>query len=245
MPLRLEEREAHRAADEDPVGGLQEGLEHADLVRHLRAADDRDERSLGGGEDALERGDLALEQAPGRARQQVRHGLRGGVRAVRGPERVVDVDLGQRRVALRQAGIVLRLARLEADVLQHHEIAVGHVVERGGEHHLLAQQLGEPVRRGPQRELLLAALRPAEVRGQQQPRAPLAQLLQGRQRRPDARVVGDGPVLVQGDVEVHPDEDALALDVQVVKRAHARAPSGRAPRSGWSSPTRCRTRSRP
>ena len=47
----------------------------------------------------------------------------------------------------------------------------------------------------------------------------------------------------QRDVEVHADEDALALDVEVVKRAHAPARLlRRAPRSGSSSPTRCRTR---
>ena len=227
---------------EDPVGGLEEGLEHADLVRHLGAPDDRHERALGRGEDALERRDLALQQAAGSARQQVRHGLGGGVRAVGGAERVVDVDVGQRGVALRQLGVVLRLARLEADVLEHHDVPVGHVVEGGRQHDLLPQQLGEPVGRGPERVLLLAPLRPAEVRGEQQARALLAQLLQRGQRRADPRVVGDGPVLVQGDVEVHPDEDALALDVEVVKRAHAPAPSGPAPRSGWSSPTRCRTR---
>ena len=39
-----------------------------------------------------------------------------------------------------------------------------------------------------------------------------------------------------------PDEYALAFDVELVKRAHAPAPSGRAPRSGSSTPTRCRTR---
>ena len=46
VALRLEEREAHRAADEDPVGAGQERLEHADLVGHLGAADDGDERPL-------------------------------------------------------------------------------------------------------------------------------------------------------------------------------------------------------
>ena len=68
MALGLEEREAHRAADQDRVGALEERVEHADLVGHLRAADDRDERRAAG-----PRGcrcsvvDLALEQ-PARRR---------------------------------------------------------------------------------------------------------------------------------------------------------------------------------
>ena len=51
-PWAREEREAHRAADQDRVGELQEALDHADLVGHLRAADDRDERPRGVLEDA-------------------------------------------------------------------------------------------------------------------------------------------------------------------------------------------------
>jgi hypothetical protein len=66
VALRLEEREAHRAADQDRVGALEERLEHADLVRHLGPADDRDERPLRVVEDAAQRRDLALEQ-PARA----------------------------------------------------------------------------------------------------------------------------------------------------------------------------------
>ena len=55
VALHGQEREAHRAADEDGVGALQEGLEHADLVGHLGAADDRHQRPRGVLEDAGER----------------------------------------------------------------------------------------------------------------------------------------------------------------------------------------------
>ena len=102
-PWAREEREAHGAADQHRVGALQERVEDADLVGHLRAADDRHERALRVLEDAGERRDLALEQPPRRRRQQVRDRLGRGVRAVRGAERVVDVDVGERGVALRAA----------------------------------------------------------------------------------------------------------------------------------------------
>ena len=43
--LGAEEAEAHRAADQDLVGGLEEALDDADLVAHLGAAEDDDERA--------------------------------------------------------------------------------------------------------------------------------------------------------------------------------------------------------
>ena len=66
---------------------------------------------------------LALEQEPGGALgDEVRDALGRGVGAVRGAERVVDVDVGQRRQRRRELGIVLRLPRLVADVLEHEHV---------------------------------------------------------------------------------------------------------------------------
>jgi hypothetical protein len=98
------ERKAHGAADEDGLGAVEERVEDADLVGHLRAADHGDERALGLLEDPLERLDLALEQQPRGAGQQPRDAVGGGVRAVRGAERVVDVRVGQVGVALGERG---------------------------------------------------------------------------------------------------------------------------------------------
>ena len=44
--LGAEEAEAHRAADQDLVGDLEEAVDHADLVGHLGAAEDDDQRPL-------------------------------------------------------------------------------------------------------------------------------------------------------------------------------------------------------
>jgi hypothetical protein len=54
----------------------------------------------------------------------------------------------------------------------------------------------------------------------QQPRAAPAQRLDGRQRRADAGVVGD-PAILERDVEVDAQQDATALDVEVVERPHS------------------------
>ena len=53
---------------------------------------------------------------------------------------------------LRELGVVLRLPRLEADVLEHDDVAVGDVVEVGRERHVGAQQLAQARGHGRQRE---------------------------------------------------------------------------------------------
>ena len=104
VPLRAQEREAHRAADDHHVGELEEAVDHGDLVRHLGAAD-RPPRAGAAGcsRIAVERLHLALQQPPGGARQQVRNALGARVRAVRGAERVVDVRRRRARPAPREA----------------------------------------------------------------------------------------------------------------------------------------------
>ena len=152
-----------------------------------------------------------------------RHADRGRVRAVRGAERVVDVGVGQRRVAPGELRVVLRLAGLVADVLEHHEIAVRHVVQRSAPACTSAPS-SSPGGRRPARSDSSGSRSFGRPRcaASTQPRAVRAQPLDRRQRGPDARVVGDA-IAVQGDIEVHPDEDALALDVEVVQRAHYRS----------------------
>ena len=74
-------------------------------------------------DDLAQNADLALEQAPGCAREQVRNALGARVRAVRAAERVVYVDVGEVGQRARKRWIVARLARLEADVLEHQQLA--------------------------------------------------------------------------------------------------------------------------
>ena len=95
-PHRAEEAEAHRAADQDRVGDLEEALDHADLVAHLGAAEDDDERVLGVGQQRGQHRHLALEQEAGDRRPQPAcHALRGRMRAVRGAEGVVHVHVAE------------------------------------------------------------------------------------------------------------------------------------------------------
>ena len=195
-------------------------VDHGDLVRHLRSAEDGHERARRVLEHAGKCLHLALEQVPGGAiGDELGHSHGRRVGAVGGAERVVDIHIGQLRESRRQLRVVLGLAGLIADVLKHQYVARRQVVGKRahlvaddgrGEHNVGAGQLGQPVGGGPQRQLGLAVLRPAEVRRQDDSRPSLPQLLDRRQRRPDARVVGDRTV-VQRNIEVDPDEHALAL----------------------------------
>ena len=87
----------HLAADQELVRPLAELLEDADLVLDLEPADDEDERALDLAEELAELAQLALEQQAGVGGQEVRDALGGGVRAVRGAERVVHIDVREGR----------------------------------------------------------------------------------------------------------------------------------------------------
>ena len=50
--------------------------------------------------------------------------------AVRGAERVVDVDVGERGERLGELGVVGLLAGVEAHVLEHQDLAVDHALDR-------------------------------------------------------------------------------------------------------------------
>ena len=142
-------------------------------------------------------------------------------------ESVVDVQIGERGVALGQLGIVLGLRRLVTDVLEHHDLGVGQLVEARCQRDVDPEKLAQALGRRLQRQLGLVVLRPPEMSGQDQlAGAARAQLLERRERGADADVVGDPLPLVQRDVEVDADEDALAIGIEVVKRAHVPAPAG-------------------
>ena len=116
---------------------------------------------------------------------------------MRRAEGVVDEEVAALGELARELRVVLRLAGVEARVLEHLDP-------------LVRQERAQPPpdRLDPRRRIL--ALRPAEVRADADAgRAPLEQQLERRQRRADARVVGDLPVL-ERDVQVGADEDGLA-----------------------------------
>ena len=147
------------------------------------------------------------------------------MRAVRGAERVVDINLRQRRKLLSEGGVVFLLLLVEADVFQQQHLAVlqrGRLGLRvgtddvGRQRDVLAQQLGQALGDGRKRIFRVEfALRAAHVRAEDHPRVVRQQVLDRRQRADNAVVVGDTAVLHR-DVEVAADEHSFARDVDVL-----------------------------
>ena len=138
---------------------------------------------------------------------------RSSVGAVRGAERVVHVDVGQRASSAANAGSFSsspgRSAGSRAAARHRRARPARRRSATGSPQEL--EQLGELARRAAARARADLALRPAEVRADDHLRAVLPQVLDRRERRPDARVVGD-PVAGERDVEVGAHEDPPALD---------------------------------
>ena len=111
---------------------------------------------------------------------------------------------------------------LEQDQLSGTQLADGVVDPRpqrvAGHAHLVTEQLGQPIgdRLEAQRVVDLA-LGPAQVAGQDHAGAALQQVADRGQAGADAGVVGD-PTVVERDVQVRAQEDALAGDVDVTNR---------------------------
>ena len=124
QPLRLQERVRHAAADQQLVDAREQVLDDVDLARHLRPADDGDERPLRVPERLAQVVELLLHQEAGRRlRHEARDPLGRRVGAVRAAERVVHVDVRQRGELLGERGIVLFLGGVEAQVLEQEDAA--------------------------------------------------------------------------------------------------------------------------
>ena len=92
VPLREQEGVGHAAAEHQDVDPRDQIAEQLELGRHLGAADQRDERPLRVVERAGQRLDLGLHQAARRRRQTLGQAGDRGMRAMRGRERIVDVE---------------------------------------------------------------------------------------------------------------------------------------------------------
>ena len=187
-------------------------LQDAELVLDLRAARDEDERPL---DVAEQRAELARARA--RAAGRRRRAAAARRRSVDACARCAEPKASlHEEVAVvgelaRELGVVLRLARVEAGVLEHVDPLVG-------------QQLAQAVRaRAPSRTPGPAPFgRPrCEHDRAPPPRPARAGSSQRRQRGPDARVVGDAPVL-ERHVQVGAHEHALAAPTSASRTERGR-----------------------
>ena len=172
-----------------------------------------------------------------------------GVRAVRGAERVVDVDVGRARRALGRApGRSSSPPSKKRTFSSHHDVGVAATSSRvGRERTSVAEQLAEP-RRRPARARTSAS-RPFGRPRCEQRRAARALARAARSASGSAAWMRASSVMSpsssSGTLKSTRTRTRFPSTSEIVKRAHARAPSGPGRRSGSSSPTRCRTRRRP
>src|SRR6185437_16983139 len=117
------------------------------------------------------------------------------------------------------------LARIEPQVLEHRDVARAEAVDRVDRVRLVrhaerpdggttGEQYREGLRDDPRAQLALRrALRPAEVRREDERRLPFPELVDRRDRGGDPAVVGDGAVGGEWHVEVDAEEHPGPGDV--------------------------------
>ena len=136
----------------------------------------------------------------------MRHALGRGVRAVRRAERVVDVEVAAVGELACVRLVVRGLTRVEARVLEHvHAIVADELAAARRATGAIAYCSSWPFGR------------PRCEQTRTSRRAALEQQPNRRQRRADARVVGD-PAVLERHVQIRPDEDDLAVDLRGLDR---------------------------
>ena len=123
-PSREEERERHRAADEHRVAAVEQRVDHAELVADLGAAEHRDERPVR----LVEQPRRAPRPRGAAAARPRSAGRAAGRRSTRAPGATRRTPRSRSASSpsarfVAKAGIVAPLARLEAQVLEHHDAA--------------------------------------------------------------------------------------------------------------------------
>ncbi len=136
-----------------------------------------------------------------------------------GAERVQDVDVAQSRVLPRPGFVVGLLPRVEPHVLQDGDLTRGHLDRAEvalDQPHRARQVLLEGVDDRKEGELLLvfALGGPVQVGGDHDPGALLQRGLERRRGRADTGV-GDDPPVLEGNVQIRPDQNALVLQVHL------------------------------
>ena len=232
-------------------------LDEVDLAADLGPAEHGDERPLRLVERLAEVAELLLHQEAGHGRlEQPRDRLGAGVRPVRGAERVVHVEIAQRGEALGEAGVVGLLAGIEPRVLRDGHAAARQPPGRG---HGLAPRAG---RRGtsPARRAAARARAPpaaCEYLGRARPWAGRGGTAARRVRRGSRRYLMVGSAarirvlsvtapsftgqLKSTRTSARLPSMALGSSDSSVRFTAAARRSAAGPRSGPSSPSRCRT----
>ncbi len=217
----------HAAADEHDIGDFHQVLDDFDLVADFCAAENGDEGTRGIGDGSAEVGEFLFhQQAGGGLPDEASDADDGGMGAMSGAEGIANeqaiAKLGE---LLREGFVVLFFFGVEAHVFEKEDAAVGEGSAFGfgvGADAIVCegdwafQELFEFFCGGREGILgIRATFRPAQMRGEDEASTFLDGEAKSGKSFADARVVGDDAVF-ERDVEVDADEDALAVEVEIV-----------------------------
>ena len=270
VALGDQEREDHPAADQQLVGLAEQVVDHAELVGDLRAAEHHHVRALGVLGEPAQHVDLGRHQAARRVRQPLRDVVHAGLLAVHDAEAVADEHVGRARRAGRRRRRARRrpcwsrrrrTGRSPAPRPRRRRapatVCLRALARRCRSRTRPAVPSSSPSRSATgasEYAVLGRALRAAEVRHHDDPRAGSRSCLDRRHAGPDPAVVGDPWSPSSGTLRSERTRTRLPrsppsvgevsmLRPSASERAADVARPGR--RGGWSSPTRCRTSRRP
>ena len=212
-------------------------FDDADLSRHFRSAENGDKRPNGVFDGAFEVFDFFLEEeAGGRGGNEFGDADGGGMGPVCGAERVVDIDIAEGRQGFGEAVVVFLFARMESEIFKEQDVARLHLGDKpfhGRADAIRCKQnvfAHEPSQafcyRGQTVFGIELSVRSAEVRTEDHLGAVVDGSIDGRQGRANAGVVGDLVRIVQRDVEVGSDDDALVSQHDIVDRLFAQIHGG-------------------
>ena len=270
LPCGPEEAEAHRAADQQRVRHVEEALDQRDLVVDLRAAEHDHQRPVGALDDPAQRQHLALQQQAGRRRagappRRRWRRARGAPRRRRRSRRPRPATPARgpgrgRSWSPRAPSACSRARAPRRRPDDRRRVAPGARPPR---------EPGAPARRSARPGAPTPAA--ARSRGRAPSGGPGASRGSGAAPRSrSSSIVGSAarmrassahPPVLERHVEVHPDQHRVpSRELEIAHRALAerrgarcgfrqlarrRGRARRDPRPGSSSPTRCRTRTRP
>ena len=213
------------SADDQRVDPLGQRPQDGQLGGDLGSRHDRDQRPRRCRERPRQRIELRRHQrARAGDRRMTGDAVRRRLGAVRRAESVVDVDVAELRHPPRERVVVLLLPLVDPAVLEQDEVAgcerivpCAAVDPVANQRHVVPEEFPQPLRDRCERILGLPFpfRRPAEVRGDHHGAPARERIADARQRRADARVVGDRAGIVLRDVEVGAYEHALAAHVDV------------------------------
>mgnify|MGYP000152101268 CR=1 FL=1 len=253
-----DERIGNAATDNQRVDLVGQGIQHRELRRDLRTADNGDKRSSRSIQRLGQRIQFGCqERACAHDWRVLTHTIGTRLGAMRRAERIHDVNITKRRHLACEALVAFLLAVKETNVLEQHDLtrldinAVDPVTHQG---YVAVQQAGQVLSHGPQRKLVvgLPLGRAPQVRHDHDRRIRIKGSPDSRQGCPDARIAGHFPVR-DGHVQIFTNENTFARQLDVGHLDNSHAGSSGAPISHsstqWSfracdlrSPTRCRTR---